>query len=175
MVKDLILFFVQYVKESAREHLVKTLSKTSIGTEIASEIQSISTDKAIANIDLLIISINADYVSKVIRDYKQTICLVEYNLVDGQIDGRNIDASIAISISIITPILQQDLISECIALDDSFSATTTLIKTMIADYNDLEHCPDNKLITQFEIIPIDPSKFYGRSGWTTQFTKSIKI
>lgn len=174
MITLLFNYFAQFVPISARR---KTWAMTdySAGNPMVINLLNISNDRAIHDIDTYILSANPDYVSNSVRNADGMILFVEYG--EGTFNPESLTPfSMRLAVTVATKIdsSNSDNLSESISLSHTLAILRTLLECMNYDRQSLASCAISELISfPCEIVPVDPSSFFGYGGFTAFFHSKL--
>lgn len=172
-------YFARFVnKEALLKSYVQTSSTKHPGyEEIKAEVLSSDDSRVIDCIGDYIFSINEKYLSDRIKNSKGFVLFVEYGTINLEYDkqrGTRQDLSIIVAHEL--SMTNNDSIQELSLMSGCLDVLQTIIEAMITDQEDLNFCGDESLILdQVEIMPVDPTRFYGRGGWCAQFKNAKTI
>ena len=167
----LYTYFAKFVTQEVRNKQVikKSLSKQNDYAGFAQELEDIPETDAIAEIEDYIFSINANYVSNVVRNSKGYLLFVEYGIVDIDKEAGNDRSQMVVAISVAHEVASSnsDMLEEILISQSCFDILKKILDKMYEDYESPESCQEMEFVEYpVEFYPIMPTEFFGRGGWT---------
>ena len=138
----------------------------------AQKLKAIPEAQAIPQLEDFIFSINANYVSNVVKNSTGFLLFVEYGIVDVDKEAGNDRSHMVVAISVAHEIADSnsDMLEEAIISQKCFDILKSIIDKMYEDYEDPNSCQEIEFVEYpVEYYPIMPTEFFGRGGWTAMF------
>jgi len=168
------LYFSKFVSRDVREAQIvkKNLSLHPDYSDFIEKIRAVPETDHCLEIQNMIFSVNANFVSTTVKNTSGYIMFVEYGSVNIEKESRNDKSEMVLAISIAheVPSSSGDMIEDLLLSQTCFDILKKILDKMYEDFENLDNCQENQLIIYpVELYPIMPSEFFGRGGWTAMF------
>jgi hypothetical protein len=147
-------------------------------SEIEAEILSAQTvDVRIPEIKKFVLSINEKFISERIKNASGIILFVEYRDFIADFSRANgVKETVAVTVAQGFSDSNNDNLNEALLMNRCLNILMQILRQMIADQEQPDFCPSIELIAMpVEILPVDPTLFYGCGGWCAMLQNSTTI
>jgi hypothetical protein len=168
------LYFAKFVSSAVRDKAIikKSASIHADYAAFTAKLKAIPETDAIPQIKDFIFSLNAKYVSNIVKNSTGYLMFVEYGNIDIDKESRNDKSEMVLAISIAheAPVSNADMVEDNLIAQTCFDILKSIMDKMYEDYESIDNCQENELIIYpAELYPIMPEEFFDRGGWTAMF------
>lgn len=177
VIQDLLLYFARFAPVETRKEIFKQpVSSRLLGyEELRTEILALPETQAFPEIDSFILSISDKFVSERVRNSKRHLLFIEYGHINITKPGGIVynDISLTLSVACSLSEANTDMLTEALKMQRNLE----IIKDILTDmktHNEL--CPALKYLDfPTDLMPLDPSLFFGHAGWAANFKRQKTI
>ena len=177
VIQELLLYFARFVPVETRKEIFKQPASSRLPgyEELRAEILALPETQAFREIDSFVLSINDKFVSERVRNSKKHLLFIEYGHINITKPGGIIynDISLTLSVACSLSEANTDMLTEALKMQRNLE----IIKIILADMkNQNDICPATKYLDfPTDLMPLDPSLFFGHAGWAATFKRQKTI
>lgn len=177
VIQELLLYFAHFAPVETRKEIFKQPATSRLPgyEELRAEILALPETQAFPEIDSFVLSINDKFVSERVRNSKEHLLFIEYGHINITKPSGIVYNDIALTLSVACSLSEAntDMVTEALKMQRNLE----IIKTILADMqsrNDI--CPAIKYLDfPTNLMPLDPSLFFGHAGWAATFKRQKTI
>jgi len=175
LINDLFVYFAKFVpKPVLAKMMIQPVRSQSAGyAQVKADVLALPDTHVIDELDTYVCSINENFVSERIRNAKGMILFVEYGKfsLDFTIP-KGVQESISVTVAHNFSDNNNDNLQEILLMNHCLELLHQIIARMYGDQSDLDFCAFNQLLDfPVEVLPVEPTGFYGCGGWAAMFRK----
>lgn len=173
VIQEIITYFARFVPVSVRKEVLKQTSTSRFAgyEETSMDMLAVPEEKAFKDFDTFVVSVNHKLVADRVKNSRQFLLFVEYGDIKVFADNgitRN-DVGLSISVACELNEANNDMLNEAMKMQRGLELMQAILEDM---KNENEVCSILEYATsQVQLMPLDPSLFFGHAGWAASFTR----